>query len=428
MSKLDDLIKKLCPNGVEYKKLYEVTIWDKKFKGVEREKQPKTINYSYLLANDLFSIKNDNGNVYLLSTGKVDGWTTEELAGINLCEGEIVSIPWGGTPIVKYYKGKFVTSDNRIATSNNINVLNNKYLYYYLKNKQTTLNSFYRGSSIKHPDMYKVLHLQIPIPPLEVQEEIVRILDTFTELNKELNKELECRKKQYVYYRDLLLSDDVLLKLTNKYSNSSILEYKKLGDVCETITDYTAAGSFANIKKNVKYIKNNIGYAQLIRTTDLKSKFENKNDFVFINENAFNYLWRVNLNSEGLILPNVGNCGEIYYITPNMLIHKNNVLGPNAIWLKSNTVNNKYLYYIFLAKDFQKKLNKITTKVGQTKFNKTNLKEIQIPIPPLEVQEKIVEILDNFTELTESITDGLPAEIDNRNKQYTYYRDKLLSF
>lgn len=200
------------------------------------------------------------------------------------------------------------------------------------------------------------------------------------------------------------------------------VEYKSINDVCNTITDYTAAGSFADIAKNVKYINNRVGFAQLIRTTDLKSQFENPDKFVYVDEHAFNYLWRVNLNDEGLILPNVGNCGEVYYVTPDILLHDHNVLGPNAIWVRSDIVDNRFLYHLFLASEFQMKLTKIISPTGQTKFNKTNFRALKIPVPPLEVQREIVRILDSFTLLTAELT----AELTARKKQYEYYRDKLL--
>lgn len=206
MSKLDELIKELCPNGVDFFPLWKLTIWDKRFNTVDREKQEKVISYPYLLANELFPLKTDNGNVFLLSTGAETGWTTEELAGENLCEGEVVTIPWGKSrpvkEVMKYYKGKFVTADNRIATSIDTSILLNKYLYYALISKSDLIDSFYRGSSLQHPHMGKVLDLKIPVPPLPVQEEIVRILDKFTTLTAELT----ARRKQYEYYRDLLLT------------------------------------------------------------------------------------------------------------------------------------------------------------------------------------------------------------------------------
>ena len=200
------------------------------------------------------------------------------------------------------------------------------------------------------------------------------------------------------------------------------VEWKKLGEVCEIITDYVAAGSFKTIAANVEYLKEP-NFAQLIRTKDLKTKFINKNDFVYVNEKAFNFLYRVNLNKECLILPNIGNCGEVYYINENILAYKNNVLGPNAVLVRSEKNNNKFLYYLFSENCFQIALRKITTNTGQSKFNKTDLKEIEIPIPSLETQEKIVKILDKFT----NYVTELQSELQSRTKQYNYYRDKLLS-
>jgi len=205
------------------------------------------------------------------------------------------------------------------------------------------------------------------------------------------------------------------------------VEYKKVGEFCDKITDYTAAGSFADIAKNVKYINGEKGFAQLVRTTDLKSSFMHEDKFVYVDENAFNYLWRVNLDSEALVLPNVGNCGEVYYVTPDIFKNNKNVLGPNAILVKSDKVNMRFLYHIFLNNEFQNNLIKITSSTGQTKFNKTNFKELTVPIPPLPVQREIVRILDNFTELTSELTSELTAELTARKKQYEYYREQLFN-
>ncbi len=207
MSKLKELIDQLCPDGVPFKPLWELTIWDKKFNGVEKYKQKRVISYPYLLAKDMKALEQEGGNVTLLSTGEYIGHTTEELAGEYLCEGEVVTIPWGGTVKgIKYYKGKFVTADNRIATSSDSSILNNKFLYYIFLRYADTIQSFYRGAGIQHPNMYDVLNLPIPIPPIKVQEEIVRILDKFTAHAAELQAELQARKEQYEYYRNLLLT------------------------------------------------------------------------------------------------------------------------------------------------------------------------------------------------------------------------------
>lgn len=96
MNKLDEMISELCPDGVDFKPLWEMTYWDKKFQDVDKSWQPQIIDYKVLLANDLFALKQDAGNVFLLSTGSETGWTTEELAGDALREGEVGSGFRGG--------------------------------------------------------------------------------------------------------------------------------------------------------------------------------------------------------------------------------------------------------------------------------------------------------------------------------------------
>ena len=151
--------------------LWSVTIWDKNFSGVDKDWQKKTIKYKYLLSDELDRI-NKGGDVRLLYTGKDIGFTTERLAGDALCEGEIVSIPWGGTPSVKYYKGKFVTGDNRIATSSRPDELLNKYLYYLLRGRLNEIASYYRGAGLKHPAMKDILKMDISYPAVSEQLKI----------------------------------------------------------------------------------------------------------------------------------------------------------------------------------------------------------------------------------------------------------------
>lgn len=203
------------------------------------------------------------------------------------------------------------------------------------------------------------------------------------------------------------------------------VEYQHFEDVCDVITDYTAAGSFKDIANNVKYIKSP-SYAQLIRTTDLKNGFSDNTKFVYVDEHAYKYLWRVQLNEESIILPNVGNCGEVYYTTPSKFPYENNVLGPNSILVRSTSVNMRFLFYLFQSKQFQMQLSKITSTTGQTKFNKTNLRKTILPIPPLEVQQEIVRLLDDFTAKTAELQTELNKEYEARKKQYEYYKEVLL--
>ncbi len=166
----------------EQRKLWNYTIWDKKFNGVDSYKQPKIIKYPYVLADVFKNIEDRSGTVRLLSTGSYIGYTTKEKAGENLCSGEIVAIPWGGVANVKYYKGFFVTADNRIATSNNLKILTNKYLYWWMESNINQIQNTYRGASIQHPSMNDILDLKIDMPLIKEQENISNILDSLDNL------------------------------------------------------------------------------------------------------------------------------------------------------------------------------------------------------------------------------------------------------
>lgn len=402
MSKLEQLIKELCPNGVEFVPLWSVTIWDKKFNSVDRKKQPKSINYPYLLAKDLFALEVENGDVFLLSTGEQTGWTNEELAGDNLCEGEVVTIPWGKSRAVvdciKYYKGKFVTADNRIMTSNDTNRLLNKYLYYWILTKGKTIDTFYRGSGIKHPDMAKVLDLQIPVPPLEVQAEIVRILDEYsasvTALQQELENELTARKKQYEYYRDLLLDFG-----TVHGGGASECEWRTIKEIAENCDSK---------RKPVTKGKRTSGiypYYGASGIVDYVDDYLFDGDYLLISEDGANLLARS---------------------TPIAFsISGKNWVNNHAHVLRFDTYVTRRFVEIYLNSI---NLEKYISTAAQPKLTQDYLNKIPIPYPTIEEQTRIVNILDRFDKLCNDISEGLPAEIEARRKQYEYYRDKLLSF
>ena len=161
----------------EQRQLWELTFWDKKFNEVDSSKQQKTIKYPYVLADSLNNLEEPNGDVLLLSTGSYIGYTTKEKAGSNLCYGEIVAIPWGGVANIKYCNGFFVTADNRIATSSNKNKLDNKFLCWWMESNLISIQSTYRGASIKHPSMNDVLSLKISFPSIKEQRIISNYLD-----------------------------------------------------------------------------------------------------------------------------------------------------------------------------------------------------------------------------------------------------------
>lgn len=171
----------------------------------------------------------------------------------------------------------------------------------------------------------------------------------------------------------------------------------ELGEVMSIVTDYVAAGSFADIAHNVKY-ETEPNYAQLVRTVDIKHKFKN-NNFVYVDRTGFEFLWRVNLDKQSIILPNIGaNIGEVYHITKSQLPYHRNVLGPNAILLKTD-YNTPFMYNLFQTNTFQRNLKIIIASSGQPKFNKTELKQIEFFIPKKIEQEKIGKFFVRLDEL-----------------------------
>ena len=209
--------------------LWQVTTWDKNFNNVDKEWQPKTIKYKYLLSDELDSLRVDDGDVRILYTGKDVGYTTEKLAGDNISEGEIVSIPWGGIPTVKYHKGKFVTGDNRIATSNDTSKLTNKYLYYYMKGNISEITSYYRGASLKHPCMKDILKMTISYPSVQEQEKICSQFDMLEQL-------IEARKQELQLLDELIKARFVEL-FGNPITNDKGWEVAELNTVCDGIGD-----------------------------------------------------------------------------------------------------------------------------------------------------------------------------------------------
>ena len=209
--------------------LWSVTTWDKKYSAVEKEWQPQTIKYKYLLSDELDRICVEGGDVRLLYTGKDIGYTTEDLAGDALAEGEIVAIPWGGTPSVKYFKGKFVTGDNRIATSSKPNELLNKYLYYFLLGNLKEISTYYRGAGLKHPAMRDILNMKISYPDMEKQAQIIAQFDLLQEI-------IDKRKRQMAELDNLIKARFVELFGTLE---NPVQKFKRatLKELCTKITD-----------------------------------------------------------------------------------------------------------------------------------------------------------------------------------------------
>lgn len=279
----------------------------------------------------------------------------------------------------------------------------NKFAYYFLLTQQHIIKGQVRRASIPRLSKSVIEKLQIPIPPLAVQEEIVRILDTFTELTAELT----ARKKQYSYYRE---------ELFNFEENE--VQYFPMGD--ESIGKFIRGGGLQ--KKD--FTESGVGcihYGQIYtyyRTHTNKTK-------TFVSE-------------EFAKKARMAKCGDLVIATTSendedvckavAWLGKEKIAVSSDACFYQHNLNPKYVAYFFETEQFQKQKMPFITGAKVRRVNADSLAKINIPVPSPEEQERIVSILDKFDTLATSISEGLPKEIDLRQKQYEYYRDKLLSF
>lgn len=255
-------------------------------------------------------------------------------------------------------------------------------------------------------------NINVKSPKYKEQKQIGEFfqkLDNMIELQSKKVNKYEMLKESYLeklYIRSKNKKPDLYF---DQFSNNLIYENGIIDSYIDKITDFVAAGSFAAMAENVKYLSKP-SFAQLVRTTDLKNNFKN-NGFVYVNEHAFNFLSHVNLDKKTIVLPNVGNCGEVYLSDPKKLPYKRNVLGPNSIYVYTDKLDLEYLYYYFNTKTFQKKLKLIISPSGQSKFNKTDFKNIDIRVSANLEEQKVIGCffskLDNIIELQNEKLDKL---------------------
>lgn len=391
-SKAKKLIKMIQTAPVEWKPLGEVADYEQPTK--------------YLVASKNYDDKFDTP---VLTAGKtfILGYT-DETEGIYKASRSPVIIFDDFTTANKWvdFDFKVKSSAMKIITSKNEQDVLLKYVYYWLN---TLPNSLTDGDH-KRQWISNFSNKEIPIPPLETQQKIVKILDKFTKLEATLEAELALRKRQYRYYRDFLLDFDNQIGggIADGYQcRLKDVVWKTLGEVAE-------------------YSKNRICSDKL---------------------NEHNYVGVDNLlqNREGKKLsgyvPSEGKMTE--YIVNDILIgnirpylkkiwQADCTGGTNGdvlvIRVTDEKVNPKYLYQVLADDKFFAFNMKHAKGAKMPRGSKTAIMQYKIPIPPLSEQEKIVAILDKFDTLTHSISEGLPYEIALRRKQYEYYRGQLLSF
>jgi len=404
MIKLEKLIKEHCLNGVEFVLLGEV---------INYEQPTKYIVRSTDYCDDFETPVLTAGQTFIL------GYTDEQDGIYEASKDNPVIIFDDFTTSFHFvdFTFKVKSSAMKMLTSKDSNIALLRYLFYAMKCIK------YEPGSHSRQWIEKYSTFKIPLPPAAVQQEIVRILDKFLELEENLEAELKARKKQYEYYRNELLTfsinSDIMIETaqqpnspTAQQPNSPTAQrrvrFLTLGEIAKYSQERIAATKLNN--------ENYIGVDNLLqdkRGKILSSYVPNKGNFTRYDN--------------GDIL--IGN------IRPYLRkIWKANTFGGTngdvlVIKIKDKQfITSDYLYYLLSSDEFFNYDMQYSKGAKMPRGNKQAVMNYQIPVPSLEEQEKIVDILDRFETLTNDLTNGLPAEIAARKKQYEYYRDKLLTF
>ncbi|MEI0594373.1 restriction endonuclease subunit S [Brachyspira pilosicoli] len=399
MSKLEELLKKHCPNGAEYKALSDLGSFYAGLNGKNKD-DFKDGNAKYITYMNVFS--NLSVNININDT-------------VQIGEKEKQNI-------VKYGDVIFTGSSETIEECGMSSVVTNEL------NEKLYLNSFCFGFRFNEPEIMlpdfskylfrstelrkkiiktasgvtrfnvskkKMEKILIPLPPIEVQKEIVGILDTFTKYQDLLNRELELRKKQYEYYQNKLLFNTKFDKI-------------KMSDIC-TVNQ--------GLQIPISQRKKEDGKNRYFYITVQFLKGNNQDKYYIENPSE-----NVICDTDDILVTRTGSTGKI--ITGVKGCFHNNFFKLNLF----DNVNSKYVYYALSTKKmYEEMLNAASGGTVPDLTHKAFYK-LEIYFPPLEEQERIVNILDKFDALCNDITKGLPAEIELRKKQYEYYRDKLLTF
>lgn len=370
MSKLHELIQKLCPDGVEYKKL-----GDKQVSIMQR-------------GTSLTKNNSTEGAYPVISGGRVPAFYCDKFNR----EGETITVAGSGAGAgyVQYWNEPiFVCDAFSIKGCENVST---KYLYYCLTNMQDKIYATKKGGGVPHVHISSIENFLIPIPHPAIQEEIVRILDHFTNLAAELQEELQARQEQYEYYRNKLLTFNKI----NRGGYASVT-WMKMSEICEIGT-----GS-SNTQDELS-----VGlYPFFVRSQTVRRK----NEYEF-DETA------IITSGDGV------GVGKIFhYVEGKYALHQR----AYRLHVTHENLIPKFLFH-YMRCNFYNYITQNAYTSSVTSIRKPMLLNFPIPIPSLEAQRHIINILDKFETLVSDLSQGLPAEIAAVQEQYEYYRDKLLSF
>lgn len=407
MNKLEQLINEFCPEGVEYKALGELGEFYSGLNGKSKDDfnngNAKFITYMNVFSNPSLKIdiddkvkieKNENQNTIqygdVIFTGSSE--TPEECGMSSVLTSTIDE---------KLYLNSFCFGfrfyDEKLMFPEfSKYVFRSSEIRKQIKRTASGVTRF----NISKKKMEKVT---IPLPPILVQEEIVRILDKFTELAAELATELAARKQQYEYYKSSLLT----------FGNE--IEWKSLGDVC-----IVQAGGTPSKNERLYWENGNIKWLSSTVCKNQKNVDEITN---YITEQGLLKSSARMMKANTTLVALVGaTIGKVAFLPFKAAINQN-IAGIYPI--NDNDLDPSYIYYACTML-YPKFLEFSSGKLAMA--NLSFVRNLKIPVPPLEEQQCIVDTLDHFEKLCNDISEGLPAEIEARQKQYEYYRDKLLTF
>lgn len=386
MSKLEELIKEFCPNGVECKSLLELVDIHK---GIQFNKKDMAKEGSYPVIN---------GGI--APSGYIENYNEQENT-ITISQGG-ASAGYVNWLLTKFWAGAHCYV---VKPLNNC-ILDNRYLFHFIKNNENILKQCQYGAGIPALAKSTIQELQIPLPALPVQREIVRILDSFTLYSAELTAELTARRKQYEFYRDKLLD----------FGNAKlVVKNKKLKELCMSIKD-----GMHNLPVTTD---ENTGYPVLsaMNIYDGQIHYDAKR---FVSREVFEQeRKRTKIETGDVLLTIVATIGRTAVVENSTSF----LLQRSVCALKpSKEILSKYLKYYLDTNAIQNYIFANAHGSAQAGLYLNQVADIEVVLPPIDVQDRIVKVLDNFDAICSDLGIGLPAEIEKRQKQYEYYRDKLL--
>lgn len=406
MTNLEILIQELCPDGVEFRTMEEVF-------EIRNGYTPSKNNPDFWEGGTIpwFRMEDIRQNGRILSDA-IQHITPAAIKGKGLFPANSIIIATTAT----IGEHALVIADslanqqftNLVVRKSLSACLLPKFVFYYMFVIDEWCKKNVNAGNFASVDMKRFKKLEFPLPPIEVQTEIVRILDKFTSLEAELEAELDCRKRQYEYYRDKLLSFENV--------GGQEVEWKKMSEV----------GTFirGNGLQKKDFTESGVG---CIHYGQIYTKFNTFTDktLTYCSENVARKLTPVHPGD--LIIACTSENVEDVCKTVAWLGKEDIVTGGHAC-VFSHHENPKYIAYLLQTENFFQQKKKYARGVKVIDIKVADLQKITLPIPSLEEQQRIVSILDRFESLTTSLQSGFPAEIAARRQQYEHYRDKLLTF